>query len=103
MAEIHARSMENHDAIILNELCQPVGPTKEIVSKFSRFLGTLARDFTLIPLTYISWRYVPKDDKENIWEYVKVRYLCTFVFCFVFFLFNHSSLYIIWKYRLDLV
>ncbi|KAK1424444.1 hypothetical protein QVD17_19774 [Tagetes erecta] len=49
----------------------PVGP-KDVVGKFSRFLGTIARNNTYAPLIYTSWKKVPH--KEKILEYVLGKY-----------------------------
>uniref|UniRef100_A0A803N453 Uncharacterized protein n=1 Tax=Chenopodium quinoa TaxID=63459 RepID=A0A803N453_CHEQI len=71
MHKVHMRPLENREAIILNEFGQPIGPVtpeKDTPSEFSRFLGTIARDYGYAPLIYNSWHYVP--NKENTWEYV---------------------------------
>lgn len=70
---VHTR--KEREVIICNEFGQPIGPTtteKDIVGKFSRFLGTIARNYSYAPLTYNSWHKVPNKDK--IWEYVLVRF-----------------------------
>ncbi|KAF5788962.1 hypothetical protein HanXRQr2_Chr09g0365291 [Helianthus annuus] len=72
---VHTRKVNEREVIICNEFGQPVGPAtkeKDIVGKFSRFLGTIARNHSYAPLTYSSWHKVPHKDK--IWEYVLVRF-----------------------------
>ncbi|KAL4564766.1 hypothetical protein LXL04_028837 [Taraxacum kok-saghyz] len=44
----------------------------DVVGKFSRFLGTIARTHSYAPLTCASWHKVPHKDK--IWEYVLGKY-----------------------------
>ncbi|GFP98210.1 hypothetical protein PHJA_001965000 [Phtheirospermum japonicum] len=48
---------------------QPIGQDKVTLGKFSRFLGSLARDSNLAPLNELDWRLV--HDKDKIWDYVK--------------------------------
>ncbi|GJX54162.1 transposase, Ptta/En/Spm [Tanacetum coccineum] len=76
MHNIHTREFDRREAIICNEFKQPIGPsTKEndVVGKFSRFLGTIARTYSYCPLTYSSWHKVP--DKDRMWEYVLEKYI----------------------------
>ncbi|CAH9080944.1 unnamed protein product, partial [Cuscuta epithymum] len=60
MAAVHNRKFDERPIIILNEEGQPIGPTPAVVSEFSRFLGTMARDSKLAPLNYVTWYKVPK-------------------------------------------
>ncbi|KAL2932949.1 E3 ubiquitin-protein ligase substrate receptor MMS22 [Bienertia sinuspersici] len=46
----------------------PVMPEKDTVGEFSRFLGTIARDYGTAPLLHKTWKLVPS--KEKMWEYV---------------------------------
>ena len=71
--DVHTRNAKQREVIICNEYGQPVGPVTEndVVGKFSRFLGTIARTHSYAPLTCASWHKVPHKDK--IWEYVLVR------------------------------
>ncbi|KAM3304596.1 hypothetical protein P3S67_011462 [Capsicum chacoense] len=55
MEELHGRT--NHQLIVLNEMNQPICPTKEVVTEFSSFLGTLARNRTFCPLN-LSWKKI---------------------------------------------
>ncbi|KAL4578452.1 hypothetical protein LXL04_014575 [Taraxacum kok-saghyz] len=72
--DVHIRNAKQHEVIICNEYGQPVGPVteKDVVGKFSRFLGTIARTHSYAPLTRASWHKVPHKDK--IWEYVLGKY-----------------------------
>ncbi|CAH9093619.1 unnamed protein product [Cuscuta epithymum] len=73
MIDVHRRKPDERELIILNANGQPIGPTRECVTKFSRFLGTLAKSPHLAPLNCASWIYMPT--KEKIWKYVKERYI----------------------------
>ncbi|GJT37722.1 transposase, Ptta/En/Spm [Tanacetum coccineum] len=76
MHGIHVRMSNARENINCNEYGQPVGPVteeKDIVGKFSRFLGTIARTYSYAPLTCSSWRKVPHKDK--MWEYVLEKYV----------------------------
>ncbi|CAM0902691.1 unnamed protein product [Alopecurus aequalis] len=53
----------------LNTLGLPIG---ENADTYKNFLGALARDATLAPLTYISWTKVPKENKSVMWHIVKL-------------------------------
>ncbi|GFP89358.1 hypothetical protein PHJA_001079500 [Phtheirospermum japonicum] len=52
---------------------QPIGPDKVALGKFSRFLGSLARDSNLAPLNELDWLLVR--DKDKIWNYVKKKFI----------------------------
>ncbi|MFS7919745.1 putative chromatin remodeler Bromodomain family [Helianthus anomalus] len=51
--------------VLTNELGQPVGP--EAV-KLTSFLGHIARDGNLAPLTCSGWRKMPEENKEKMWQ-----------------------------------
>ncbi|KAD4586580.1 hypothetical protein E3N88_24181 [Mikania micrantha] len=73
--DVHTRIEDEREVIICNEFGQPVGPVREgndVVGKFSRFLGTVARNYSHAPLIHSSWQKVPH--KEKIWEYVLEKY-----------------------------
>ncbi|KAI3497513.1 hypothetical protein L1887_40177 [Cichorium endivia] len=57
--------------IITNEQGQPVGPE---ACKLTSFLGVIARDGKLSPLTYATWIKMPEEYKENMWQKVLTRY-----------------------------
>ncbi|KAK2973900.1 hypothetical protein RJ640_025609 [Escallonia rubra] len=58
-------------SISTNESGQPIGPE---APKLTNFLGTLARDGLMAPLTYVDWRGVPDVYKENMWEQVQLKF-----------------------------
>ncbi|KAH0784204.1 hypothetical protein KY290_003802 [Solanum tuberosum] len=58
--------------IVLNELNQPIGPTKEVVSELGSFLGTLARNGTFCPLNVFNWKTLKTHD--DMWNYIKEKY-----------------------------
>ncbi|KAI8563133.1 hypothetical protein RHMOL_Rhmol03G0089100 [Rhododendron molle] len=55
--------------IVPNEVNQTVEGHTPLASH----LGVLARDGSLLPLTYKSWHYVPKENKERIWREIKAN------------------------------
>ncbi|KAL8202030.1 hypothetical protein R6Q57_011177 [Mikania cordata] len=68
---VHTQKVDDREVIICNELGQPVGPVtneKDIVGRFSRFLGTIACNHSYALLIHSSWHEVPHKDKT--WEYV---------------------------------
>nr|AFK44328.1 unknown [Lotus japonicus] len=69
---VHARSVDDREEIILNVEGEPVGPNQKIVSELSSFLGTIARSADLCPLTYTNWKAIP--DKSHIWQFVNSKY-----------------------------
>ncbi|OMO75205.1 hypothetical protein CCACVL1_16302 [Corchorus capsularis] len=54
-----------------NELGQPVGPKATMLSKF---LGKIAKDGHLAPLSYITWRKMPKEAREKMWRLVRSKF-----------------------------
>ncbi|KMS96128.1 hypothetical protein BVRB_001970 [Beta vulgaris subsp. vulgaris] len=67
--DVHEWTVDDRKPIILNEMGKPIGPDKKTLDKFSRFLGTLARNCSLAPLNKLNWHKVL--DKDRIWEFVK--------------------------------
>lgn len=57
--------------VSLNTLGLPIG---ENATTLIYFLGALARDGTLAPLTYISWKKIPKENKSVMWHIVKLKF-----------------------------
>ncbi|KAF3626814.1 hypothetical protein FXO37_30201 [Capsicum annuum] len=57
--------------IVLNTLNQPIGPTKAVITEFSSFLGTLARNGTFCPLN-LSWTKLKTHD--DMWSYIQEKY-----------------------------
>jgi hypothetical protein len=55
--------------VSLNTSGLPVG---ENATMLINFLGVLARDAVLAPLTYISWKSIPTENKSVMWHIVKV-------------------------------
>ncbi|KAH0679225.1 hypothetical protein KY284_020310 [Solanum tuberosum] len=71
MHNIH--SQRECKLITLNRLNQPVGPTDEVVTESSSFLGILARVATLCPFDIFDWRNM--DTKKDLWDYTKEKYI----------------------------
>ncbi|XP_020184575.1 uncharacterized protein [Aegilops tauschii subsp. strangulata] len=57
--------------ISLNTSGLPIG---ENANMLINFLGALARDGILAPLTYISWKNIPKENKDVMWHIVKLKF-----------------------------
>ncbi|SPT19658.1 unnamed protein product [Triticum aestivum] len=57
--------------VSLNTLGLPIG---ENANMLIYFLGALARDGILAPLTYISWKNIPKENKDVMWHIVKLKF-----------------------------
>ncbi|CAL5346476.1 unnamed protein product [Camellia sinensis] len=55
--------------VVPNELNQVVEGHTSLASH----LGVLARDGSLAPLTFMTWHYVPKQNKDNIWREIKAH------------------------------
>ncbi|CAL5321510.1 unnamed protein product [Camellia sinensis] len=55
--------------VVPNELHQVVEGHTSLASH----LGVLARDGSLTPLTFTTWHYVPKQNKDNIWREIKAH------------------------------
>ncbi|CAL5337216.1 unnamed protein product [Camellia sinensis] len=55
--------------VVPNELNQVVEGHTSLASH----LGILARDGSLAPLTFTTWHYVPKQNKDNIWREIKAH------------------------------
>ncbi|CAL5392592.1 unnamed protein product [Camellia sinensis] len=55
--------------VVPNELHQVVEGHTSLASH----LGVLARDGSLAPLTFTTWHYVPKQNKDNIWRQIKAH------------------------------
>ncbi|KAH0682601.1 hypothetical protein KY290_021176 [Solanum tuberosum] len=70
MQVVHGRS--KHKLILPNELNQPIGPTKEVVSELGSFLGTSARNGTVCPLNVFNWKMLKTHD--DMWNYIKEKY-----------------------------
>ncbi|PWA75358.1 hypothetical protein CTI12_AA244380 [Artemisia annua] len=50
---------------------RPVTEEKDVLGKFSRVFGTIARTYNYAPLIHNSWHKVP--DKDITWEYVLAK------------------------------
>ncbi|CAL5356881.1 unnamed protein product [Camellia sinensis] len=55
--------------VVPNELNQVVEGHTSLASH----LGVLARDGSLAPLTFTTWHYVPKQNRDNIWREIKAH------------------------------
>uniref|UniRef100_A0A803N4N9 Uncharacterized protein n=1 Tax=Chenopodium quinoa TaxID=63459 RepID=A0A803N4N9_CHEQI len=64
--DVHEWTLEERKPIVLNEMGKPIGPDDKTVNTFTRFLGTLARNFSLAPLNKINWHYVPHKEQFGV-------------------------------------
>ncbi|KAF7839539.1 putative transposase [Senna tora] len=71
---IHARSIEEREEVILNDDGQPIGPREKTVKDLSLFLGTMARNSTFCPLTYTNWKALPSDLEGHMWKYINAKF-----------------------------
>lgn len=68
--------------VMNNELGQAIGDN---ANKLSSFMGTLARNGCIAPLTYKDWRMMPQIHKDKMWncilvyEFIFLSYLCFFL------------------------
>jgi hypothetical protein len=70
---VHAIELdEERVEIILDDAGEPIGPTNEVVAKFSSFIGTIARSPTYCPLIYTTFKAFTDDEKEAMWKFVNV-------------------------------
>ncbi|KAJ8430541.1 LOW QUALITY PROTEIN: hypothetical protein Cgig2_012325 [Carnegiea gigantea] len=65
--EVHVQKMEDRVVVLFNDKGQLIGPTDKVVNEFSKFLGTIAHDYTWAPLIYTNWSKVPHNDE--MWGY----------------------------------
>jgi hypothetical protein len=57
--------------VSLNNSGFPIGKN---AAMFGNFLGTLARDGILAPLTYKKWKSIPKENKDVMWHIIKLKF-----------------------------
>ncbi|XP_010261524.1 PREDICTED: uncharacterized protein LOC104600335 isoform X2 [Nelumbo nucifera] len=60
-----------HISVAINKYKQPIGFGGR---KLTTFLGTIARDGRIAPLTYLDWRAMPLKRKENMWQLVMAKF-----------------------------
>lgn len=70
MDKVHTRTLDQRIVIPVNEFFQPIADDDGVLSELSNFLGTLAK--RCISLTYVTWRHVPQNLRNTLWNYVKV-------------------------------
>lgn len=72
MDKVHMRSFDKRIVIGMNEFGQSIAEDDRVLSELSIFLGTLVK--RCVPLTFVTWRHVPKSLKGTMWNYVTVIY-----------------------------
>lgn len=70
MNDVYTRDSREKKVIKLNSEFQAVADDPKVLSEFTNFLGTLARQS--VPLDCMSWHKYPEDEKERLWNFVKV-------------------------------
>ena len=73
MNDVYTRRPEANKVIKVNSEFQCVADDDKVLSEFSNFLGTLARQ--AVPLDVINWHKYPQQQKDELWSYVKVNTL----------------------------
>ncbi|KAJ1410150.1 putative transposase, Ptta/En/Spm, plant [Sesbania bispinosa] len=73
--KIHSRPTKDREEVILDNDGEPIGPNDKVVSEFSYFLGTIARNSDFCPLIYTNFKALLENHKEDIWEYVNDKYI----------------------------
>ncbi|CAL5089589.1 unnamed protein product [Urochloa decumbens] len=58
--------------VSLNDLGQPI---ENEADTLGNFLGTIARDVILAPLTYTDWRRFPEKNKDVMWHLVNLKFV----------------------------
>lgn len=58
-------------SVAINELGEPVGDN---APKLTSFLGLMARDGNLAPLTLANWSKISNENKEKMWQIVQLRF-----------------------------
>ena len=72
LLEVQVRKMKDRVVVLFNGKDQSTRPIDKVVNEFSKFLGTIAHDYTWAPLIYTNQSKVPY--KDEIWGYVNVRF-----------------------------
>ncbi|KAJ8432480.1 hypothetical protein Cgig2_012698 [Carnegiea gigantea] len=70
---IHVRKWEDHVAILFNEKNQPIRPTDDDVSEFSKFLGTMAHDHTWYDNDADRWKHHPNRVPEPHFKEISAK------------------------------
>ena len=78
MNAVFTRRLEDRPTLTLNHKLQPVAENSKIRAEFSSFLGAIARE--CVPLDHVSWLAVPEEEKNGLWEFIKVKNQLVFYF-----------------------
>ncbi|XP_038679082.1 uncharacterized protein LOC119980448 isoform X2 [Tripterygium wilfordii] len=71
---IVGRGLNDRPTIILNDKNQPIGPESHVAS-LSSYIGTLARNAQLVPLSLKSWKKLPKKEKDDLWKLIQEKFI----------------------------
>ncbi|MED6204225.1 hypothetical protein PIB30_007341 [Stylosanthes scabra] len=73
-AEIYARTMEQREEVTF-DIGGPVGPTAQIASNLTSFVGTIGRNKRFVSLLYTNWHVVPWNSKNFMWRYFNTKFI----------------------------
>ncbi|XXG53685.1 hypothetical protein AAC387_Pa03g1743 [Persea americana] len=68
---IALNNLQERIVIKLNEYNQPIGQTERLLSSY---LGIIARDGQKAPINFVSWRRMPAEMKEEMWEVAQTKF-----------------------------
>ncbi|XP_075493487.1 uncharacterized protein LOC142531272 isoform X2 [Primulina tabacum] len=71
MRDVHSLGPNDLFFVRFNERGQPYG---EMQPTLSNFVGTIARNGNLLPLSFLDWRKIPKNRLDLAWGYVTARF-----------------------------
>ncbi|XP_042386919.1 uncharacterized protein LOC121978677 [Zingiber officinale] len=72
MRDVHSLGPNDLLVVRFNERGQPYG---EMQPTLSNFVGTIARNGNLLPLSFLDWRKIPKNRLDLAWGYV-IEHFC---------------------------
>ncbi|KZV58563.1 hypothetical protein F511_23321, partial [Dorcoceras hygrometricum] len=71
MKDVHALHPDDLLFITFNERGQPYGDFQPVLANY---VGTIARNGTFLPLSFLDWRKMPKNRLEEAWKLVIARF-----------------------------
>jgi hypothetical protein len=69
---VHARKIEEHEEVTLDDAREPIGLNNKVVSELSNFLETFALSATYCPLIYTSFKGFIYEEKDAMWNFVNI-------------------------------
>ncbi|XP_042413972.1 uncharacterized protein LOC122002740 isoform X1 [Zingiber officinale] len=71
MRDVHALDPDDVLVVQFNERGQPYGDIQPVLANF---VGTIARNGNLLPLSFLDWRKMPKKRLNDAWRKVTARF-----------------------------